>query len=210
MSKDEKKLVKIKLTKLDVALRQLSEAIHLFFEERDSVSIHTLAMASYQILYDIAKKRKIKDLMYDSIVIKDEYRREAKKYLNKSKNFFKHADEDPNGEHEFPLVINDYVLFLCIVLMQEMSIPQKIEHIALSWWYICNHRELINEDFLNIPEKVFMGGEHMKKKFWCSILKRFTTRERFLKWLESLSTKSAFQQRQEMYDIFLKPYDDFN
>ena len=128
--KKEKILEKIKLNKLDVALRQLREAIHLFFEERDCVSIHTLAMASYQILYDIAKKNNIEDLMYDSIVIRDEYRRLAKQYLNKSKNFFKHAEKDTNKRHDFAPVTNEYSLLYTITLLEKM-IFRKILNIFL-------------------------------------------------------------------------------
>jgi hypothetical protein len=44
--------MKITVTKIGAARSQLIEAIHLFFEDRDPVSIHTLLGASLQILND--------------------------------------------------------------------------------------------------------------------------------------------------------------
>jgi hypothetical protein len=82
----------ITLNKAAVARRQLREATILFLEKRDIVSVHTLATAAYQILYDIAQKQGLKDMLYDSDIIKDEYRSQFKGHINIEKNFFKHAD----------------------------------------------------------------------------------------------------------------------
>ena len=166
-------------------------------------------MASYQIMYDIAKISAIKDVMYDSIVIKDEYRGLAKQYLNKSKIFFKHADKDSEEKHEFPPDINDYMLMACISLMERMKIHKNIEHSLFPWWFICTHENLVKEEFLKTPEIVlFMCNDYVKdKKLWLSILREFETFEQFQEWLKLLSTKSELQKNQEVYDIFLKPYD---
>ena len=48
------------ITKLDAARRQLNQAIWLLFEDRDVVSIHTLACAATTILNDVAKAKKIR------------------------------------------------------------------------------------------------------------------------------------------------------
>ena len=87
------------VTKIGAARSQLNEAITLFFEERDPVSIHTLASASLQILNDHIQDQGIvwDDnllLHYNSIYIKDEHRREWCAKINEARNFFKHADKD--------------------------------------------------------------------------------------------------------------------
>ena len=69
--------MKIRVTKLDAALRQLNTAITLWFRDGDEVAIHTLAAASHQIVYDIVRKKNGPDLLYDSIIFKDEYRKHA-------------------------------------------------------------------------------------------------------------------------------------
>jgi hypothetical protein len=47
----------LRLTKLDVARRQLQTAITLWFTDGDPVSIHTLAFAAYEIIHVISKKQ---------------------------------------------------------------------------------------------------------------------------------------------------------
>jgi hypothetical protein len=47
---------KIEISKLDAAKRQLKTAINLYFSYGDPVSIHTLASAAREILYDLNKK----------------------------------------------------------------------------------------------------------------------------------------------------------
>jgi hypothetical protein len=91
--------VKITVTKIGAARSQLIEAIRLFFEQRDPVSIHTLVGASLQILHDHIDDVSIvwdKNLFLhkDTIFIKDEYRKEWHAKVNEARNFFKHADRD--------------------------------------------------------------------------------------------------------------------
>ena len=52
-----KEAPKITLSKLDAATRQLSTAIELWFDERDAVSVHTLAFAAYEIIHVLSKKK---------------------------------------------------------------------------------------------------------------------------------------------------------
>jgi hypothetical protein len=85
--------------KIAAAKSQLLEAINLFFEERDPISIHTLTCAALQILHDhFDDVGQVWDhnliFHYDSIYIKDEYRKEYAEHVHKIRNFFKHADRD--------------------------------------------------------------------------------------------------------------------
>jgi hypothetical protein len=47
------------IRKIDAARRQLDEAIRLWMEGRDPLAIHTLSMAAFGILYDIAKHQNL-------------------------------------------------------------------------------------------------------------------------------------------------------
>ncbi len=99
---------RIRVSKLDAARRQLDCAIELWFTEKDDVSTHTLAAAAHQIIYDINKKKGGQELLFDSTVIKDERRSEFVALIKKNMNFFKHADQDPEGITEFvPLVLTE-------------------------------------------------------------------------------------------------------
>src|SRR2546426_1851622 len=53
----ERQPLKASLTKLDVAGRQINTAIELLFHGGDAISIHTLAMAAFRILYDMSKRK---------------------------------------------------------------------------------------------------------------------------------------------------------
>ena len=55
--------------------------------------------------------------MYDSLIIKDEYRKQAIHYLKQHYNFFKHAEKDPEKSIEFdPLVTEMFIMFTSLGL----------------------------------------------------------------------------------------------
>ncbi len=61
----------IQITKLDAVLSQLETAIALWFNDGDPLSIHTLASAAYQIIYDLNKHQKgpaIKVIKGDEVI----------------------------------------------------------------------------------------------------------------------------------------------
>lgn len=105
----------IKVTKISAAKSQLIEAIRLFF---DPVSIHTLVGSASEILHDHFDKGGVLNskliLHYDSIYIKDEYRKLFINKVKEAKNFFKHAKEDLEKgitEIEFNTENNMYYIF---------------------------------------------------------------------------------------------------
>jgi hypothetical protein len=65
------------IDKLEAACRLLNTAIVLWFNNGDAVSIHTLACSAHHIVHDINYLKGGMDLLYDSLIFKDEYRREA-------------------------------------------------------------------------------------------------------------------------------------
>ncbi len=75
----------ITISKLDAASRQLQTAISLWFTSDDPVSVHALAFAAYEVLHTISKKRNSyrRDLLFDSDLIKDEYRADFNKAVKK-------------------------------------------------------------------------------------------------------------------------------
>lgn len=106
-----------KIDKLEAAFRQLRTAISLWFNDGDVVSIHVLACSAYQIVHDINRGKGGRDLLYDSLIFKDEYRRESINLLKKPYNFFKHADKDSIDVIEFnPLLTELFFLYTSIGL----------------------------------------------------------------------------------------------
>ena len=112
------------VNKLDAACRQLDTAISLWFNDGDTVSIHTLACSAHQIVHDINKQRGNPALLhggliYDSLKIRDEYRREANRLLKGAYNFFKHAEKDASGTIEFRPALTE-LFIMCTSLGLEL------------------------------------------------------------------------------------------
>jgi hypothetical protein len=105
-----KQIHKTPISKLEAALRQLETAIILWFNHGDPISIHTLASAAHQIIYDINKARKGPAMSPDSDIVKPEHLSEWRRILKAAPNFMKHADKDPNETILFAPEFNDYVL----------------------------------------------------------------------------------------------------
>ncbi len=82
------------ISKLEAARRQLETAIKLFFDNGDGLSIHTLAYASFRILFDIYPLHNTDGLSIriDELIQEIGWRRFAC-----TANFLKHADRDPNN-----------------------------------------------------------------------------------------------------------------
>ena len=128
-----------KVSKLDAARRQLRTALRLFLQESDSVSIHTLAAASHEILRTLIKAKGGGSLIRDSDFIKPEYQKEYEKHINRPRNFFKHADRDPNEVLEFPSGGNVFDLYDCVVMDYKLNgnkFSSRECQLFMSWFMI--------------------------------------------------------------------------
>jgi hypothetical protein len=108
------------LGKLEVARRQLREAIWLFFHERDAITIHTVAAAAHQILDDLARLKGIESIRHNSAVRKDREKFWIK-ILNATQNFSKHADKDPEGTLDFNPELQHFFIIDAIQLYAHLS-----------------------------------------------------------------------------------------
>jgi len=131
------------VTKLEAARRQLRTAIRLFFEEKDSVSIQTLAGAVETILADLLAHRGEPHPFRDSDVIREERRAEFKQILNRPRNFFKHADSDPEETLEFRAAEVPYLLFECAHLYLKCTGRTLREGWAFLLWFGMNNPDVI-------------------------------------------------------------------
>lgn len=158
--------MKIQVTKIDAARSQLIEAINLFFEERDPVSIHTLVGASLQILNDhITDIGVVWDnnliLRYDSIYVNDDYRKLWHNLINEPRNFFKHADKDlEKGKLsiEFETERNEIHILeaiRCLTIVEGKEFVFSIEFVFFFLWLGSKNPNLIKKEerdfFKNIP-----------------------------------------------------------
>jgi hypothetical protein len=127
---------KITVSKMEVARRQLATAIRLWFEDADPVSIHTLAAAAYEIIHVVSRTRKrTHDLLFDSALIKDEYRAQWNNAIKKPANFFKHANKDANETLEFPINAPWGFILFSIAGVQLSGEKLSPEESAFMFWH---------------------------------------------------------------------------
>lgn len=148
--------MKIQISKIGAARRQLLEAINLFFEERDPVAIHTLVGASLNILHDHLDTDDVWDLNLilhsESIYIKDEYRKEWIARIRDAKNFFKHADLDlKKGRDKIEFETNINVFFIleairCLRCLEADKFEFLPELKVFSIWFSLKYPHLLKDD----------------------------------------------------------------
>lgn len=81
------------IDKVEIVNRQIIEAIRLFFNERDSVAIHTLIASAHQILFDVGKQKNIQSALKNTASLRKSEVQEFIRKINYPYNFFKHADK---------------------------------------------------------------------------------------------------------------------
>ena len=86
------------LAKQDVARSQLLAALNLFFDDGDPVSVYTLASNAWEIIDSLCVSNEIESISNETrgnISIDKDLKKD---YINGPyRNFFKHADRDPEG-----------------------------------------------------------------------------------------------------------------
>lgn len=136
---------KILVTKTDAMRRQLLTAVKLWFAEGDPVAIHTLLYASHEILHTLFRRDGHKHLLFNSRIVKPEYRTLWAKTLTDSANFFKHARSDPDGKIEFNVSLNEMYLLFSIYGLAEMGAILNPEEHAFMHWIFVNRPDVLNE-----------------------------------------------------------------
>jgi hypothetical protein len=159
----------LKLSKFEVAERQLNQAIELFFDGGDPVSVHTLAEAAAQVLFDIRKKIGAVSQLRESDRIRPEYRLEWIAELAKSRNFFKHADRDGDATHEFKEEFNHFSIMDGVSMLLAAKKQWTPETIVFLAWFAAKypHAVVQGNDFSSLVNRYRAGlqstdSEHRK------------------------------------------------
>ena len=121
---------KITVTKIEAVKRQLTTAIKLWFMEDDPVSIYALLSATHEIVHALYRKGGFSGLLFDSKIIKDEYRSDFAKLIKKPTSFFKHAQKERGSTIEFNPMTNEMLILVSIVGLGKFEgnyeHPQKV------------------------------------------------------------------------------------
>lgn len=137
--------IQMPITKTEGARRQLETAIDLYFENGDSLSIHTLAFAVLKVLFDIYPHRNGDgfDAKLDRLL-----RNEGWKAMSGVANFLKHADKDPdaflNSHHPQQAMS---IIGLAVILYRRVEGDLSKKMMAFDSWV-----EFTGEEELGIAE----------------------------------------------------------
>lgn len=140
---------RLQVTKLDAAKRQLETAIKLWFQDGDPVSIHTLAAAAYQVLYDINKKRAGDPMGVDRPNVKPEARKQLRKAFANAENFFKHADADPEATLTFTPEATRFYLLDAADRYRELAGEQPSAFRVFIIYHALTHPEIFKPEFVD-------------------------------------------------------------
>jgi hypothetical protein len=138
--------MKLQLTKLEVAERQINEVVRLFFEDRDPVAIHTLISAVDGIVTALGRKKNIYNPIRDAeLYIKPEWHKFWFQKMNDSANFFKHADKDHDETHEFNTELNDIHLMCAIMVFVKVTGKYNPATKVFFSWFALKYPNLIKD-----------------------------------------------------------------
>lgn len=143
-----------RIDKLEAVRRQLRTAIRLFFEEKDSVSVYTLASAVVELLRDLLKPSGKGSFIRDSDIIRPERKREFLEITIRPQNFFKHADRNPDELLEFRPEIVPFVLVDCVEIYRTLTGRSLREGYLFGVWFAMNYPELVSRLIADEVEKL--------------------------------------------------------
>ena len=149
------------LTKIDVARRQLVTAIRLLLDDRDPVSVYSLATNAQEILSALCEKRRVLSLRANIAapagIRSDKIQTQL---INPARNFFKHADRDPDSVWcDFTDSDCDHILLIPSFDFAMLERKSPIEAQVFITWYAALYPEKIpqNTNWSNASAKHFSG-----------------------------------------------------
>ncbi len=136
------------VTKIDAARRQLITAIRLFFDGGDPVSVYSLASNAWEVIDVLCRSAGIESFSKQA--------REnlpvghtLKYYINEPcRNFFKHAEQDPNPDSSVELREANVAAILFLAVEDYIRFRQggPVEAQVFQLWFIAVFPEKVTED----------------------------------------------------------------
>lgn len=134
------------LTKSSVARRQLSTAIELLFAGGDQVSAYSLAANAWEVIDAMCEKGGIDSTSNDAREYIPSDKDLKRDYVNSPyRNFFKHADRDP--EAQLPPISTDHLeglMFLAVEDYIRLHNRAPVQFQVFQAWYLAKNPEKLN------------------------------------------------------------------
>lgn len=149
----------MKITKIDSVKRQIETAITTFFSYGDTVSIHTLTAAAYNVLKDLCDKKGLKNyIAKNSDLIPERYQSIYFRKINEAENFFKHADNDHDSAIEFNPKMTHILLFDAVRMYYDLTTEYPIFMGKFVTWFYLNNPDAISEKFRHLIDIALSAG----------------------------------------------------
>jgi hypothetical protein len=130
----------VRLTKLDVARRQLQTALRLYFSHGDLVSAWTLGAAAYNVLRDLSQSKGLPPMMLKGqfpASLPQAVRKALVDRIQAVENFLKHADLDPDAELLFqPDGQIELLLFDAALRLRDLSNKESTLMVLMQMWFL--------------------------------------------------------------------------
>lgn len=139
------------LTKMDVARRQLVTAIRLLFDGGDLVSIYSLAANAWEVIDALCTRGGVESISNQARMHVPKGADLKTNYVNSPyRNFFKHADRDPDAIlHSFDESNVDSVIFLGVEDYLRLVKKSPVEFQIFQLWYLAANVEKVSADALS-------------------------------------------------------------
>ncbi len=147
------------IDKTEAARRQLETAIDLYFDDADSLSVHTLAFASLKVLFDLYPHRNQDGFaaQLDGILQKEGW-----KAMSGVANFLKHADRDPDAllaQHHPQQGMS--IIGLATLLYRRITGDLSLKMRAFDYWVEeLGYENLEIEELDTDPQRVQAFADH--------------------------------------------------
>lgn len=137
------------INSFDAAERQLKETIYLMFEKRDPVVIHTLAYAAHEILYQLGKPHNATSMIWNSVALKSQWKKEYSDAMREAGNFFKHAGRNPKKKLEFKAQLTHFFICDAVRLYAQLTKSNLFfEGKVFNMWFILTYPGTLEEEAL--------------------------------------------------------------
>jgi len=138
------------LTKNDVARRQLVTAIQLFFDGGDPISIYSLASNAWEVIDVLCAQAGVASISNETREHIPPGRDLKRDYVNSPyRNFFKHADNDPDAVLAgFDESNVDSILMLAVEDYLRLNKRSPVEFQVFQLWYLATHIDKVAKDAL--------------------------------------------------------------
>lgn len=135
--------MKKEVEKFKVAEEQLITAIDLFFNNKSEISVHTLVRAAHEIFDKLCEHKNLqRGVVYEGMKgISGEKKKLVFNKINEAKNFFKHADKDPEAKITWNPELSTYYIWDATSLYNRLNnekIPYEIL-IFSAWFRVQKH-----------------------------------------------------------------------